>query len=99
MSPQKSHCLFQDLLSTCTKDSNVVEISRRRMLSVVDISKKRKDSLLNFISDTANSTSNATHKNCLSTYTSNTHIDRYLKRNVSPSTNLSVKIARRSNIQ
>ena len=62
MSSQKSHCLFQDLLSTCTKDSNVVEISGRRTLSVVDISKKRKDSLLNFISDTANSTSNATHK-------------------------------------
>ena len=76
----ESHCLFKDLLNTCPKDDNVVAISKQRMSSVVQSSKKRRDSIF----DTASQ--NVTHKNCLSTYTSRTHINRhlsYLKRKVS----------------
>ena len=87
------HCLFENVISNCPKSEDLIEISETRMLSVKNASKKRKDLLCKDIPFPSNKSA---HKNCLSTYTSSTHIDRYLKRNKNRLEELSAKKARRS---
>ena len=71
-------CIFKDYLSTCNDDSDVFEISEQRLKSVKSASETRSDGLAEVCLKTEQPI--LAHKNCLSTYTSPTHIVRYLKR-------------------
>lgn len=73
-------CLFEEYLSICPGDNeNLISISETRFNSVKDASESRKDSLKLTLSEDHEKIRYA-HKNCLSTYTSKTHIKRYIKR-------------------
>ena len=78
MSESEEICIFQDILDTC-KDGPVVKISDTRLESVKKSSTESQDSLLS-----SNLLGNVgalhSHKSCLSTYISSTHIQRHLKR-------------------
>ena len=74
-------CLFKDHLATCKGDSdaNYSEISQQRMISVGEASRIRGYTLYQTLTESILGKHFA-HKNCLSTYTSNNHIQRHLKR-------------------
>ena len=74
-------CLFKDYLATCKGDSdaNYSEISQQRMISAGEASRIRGDMLHQTLTEST-LTKHFAHKNCLSTYTSNNHIQRHLKR-------------------
>ena len=86
----RNEFIFKDYLSSCCRSVDVKQISEIRQNSVQEASIKRKDSLNNYLSRLEQS-SFVAHKNFLSTYTSNSHIDRHLRRdrsNQSTSTKL-----------
>lgn len=73
-------CIFTDYLSTCKGDNDrdLIQISEQRLLSVKDACTSRGDANLNVILESSELFT--AHRNCLSTYTSKSHIDRHLKR-------------------
>ena len=86
----RNEFIFKDYLSSCCRSVDVKQISEIRQNSAQEASIKRKDSLNNYLSSLEQS-SFVAHKNFLSTYTSNSHIDRHLRRdrsNQSTSTRL-----------
>ena len=86
----RNEFIFKDYLSSCCRSVDVKQISGIRQNSVQEAIIKRKDSLNNYLSRLEQS-SFVAHKNFLSTYTSNSHIDRHLRRdrsNQSTSTKL-----------
>ena len=91
-------CIFKEVLQTCShQDSNICLISAERLQSVINASKLREDSLY---SSLQHGISFYSHRNCLSTYTSKTHISRAIKKRKSVSNDgeTSSKISRRSSI-
>ena len=74
-------CLFKDCLATCKGDSdaNYSEISQHQMISFGEASRIWGDMLHQTLTESTLA-KNFAHKNCLSTYTSNNHIQRHLKR-------------------
>ena len=74
-------CLFKDYLATCKGDSdaNYSKISQQRMISVGEASRIIGD-MLNQTLTESTLPKQLAHKNCLSTYTSNNHIQKHLKR-------------------
>ena len=74
-------CIFKGYLTTCKGDSdaNYSEISQQRMISVGEASRIRGDTLHQTLTESTLAKHFA-HQNCLSTYASNNHIQRHLKR-------------------
>ena len=72
-------CIFKEYLTNCSGGSDLQDITEKRLSSIHEASKKRTDSLSSFLSGLTKEHLVA-HRNCLSTYTSETHIQRYLKR-------------------
>ena len=66
----------------CHRGAEVQSISEKRLRSIREASKLRKDSLCSNL-PSLNQDNLVVHKNCPSTYTSKTHIDRYLKKELS----------------
>ena len=75
-------CIFKGYLSNCLRGVEVQSISEKRLCSVQEVNKLRKDSLCSNL-PSLNQDNLVAHKNCLSTYTSKTHIDGHLKRELS----------------
>ena len=69
-------------LSNCHRGSEVQSISKKRLRSMQEARKLRKDSLCSNLRS-FNQDNLVAHKNCLSTYSSKTRIDRRLKRELS----------------
>ena len=74
-------CLFKYYLFTCKGDSdaNYSEISQQRMISVGEASRIIGDMLHQTLTEST-LPKHFARKNCLSTYTSNNHIQKHLKR-------------------
>ena len=86
----RTEFIFKDYLSSCCRSADAKQISEIRLNSVQEASIKRKDSLNNYFSGLEQS-SFVPHKNCFSTHTSKSHIDRHLRKdrsNQSTSTKL-----------
>ena len=68
-------CLFKDYLATCKGDSdaNYSEIFQQQVISVEEASRIRGDMLHQTLTESTLA-KNFAHKNYLSTYTSNNHI-------------------------
>ena len=75
-------CIFKGYLSNCHRDAKVESISEKRLCSIQEENKLRKDSLCSNL-PSLNRDNLVAHKNCLSTYTLKTHIDGLLKRELS----------------
>ena len=85
-------CLFQDYLATCKgdRDAYFSEISQQRMISIGEASRIIGDMLHQTLTESTLAKHFA-HKNCLSTYTSNNHIQKHLKRTKKDSGKMPVK--------
>ena len=74
---QNRDCMFKHLLN-CNKDRGLfLSVTSKRLQSIKEASQQRND---DFHMQLNNETDYETHKQCVSTYTSRTHISRYLKR-------------------
>ena len=75
-------CLFEDYLATGKgdRDANYSEISQQRMISVGEACRIIGDMLHQTLTESTLAKHFA-HKNCLSAYTSNNHIQKHLKKN------------------
>ena len=85
-------CLFKDYLATCKGDRDAYssEISHQRMISVGEASRIIGDMLHQTLTESTLAKHFA-HKNCLSTYTSNNHTQKHLKRTKKDSGKMPVK--------
>ena len=79
---ERQECIFKGYLSNCHRGAEVQSISEKRLRSIREASKLRKDFLCSNL-PSLNQDNLVVHKNCPSTYTSKTHIDRYLKKELS----------------
>ena len=84
-------CIFHNNTQVkCSGSGELNKISKERLTSIAEKSKIRKDNLHVEI-ETLTLCENldlACHRNCVSTYTSDTHIQRYIKRNKSLESNI-----------
>ena len=98
---ERPECIFKGYLSNCHRGAEVQSISQKRLCSIREARKLRKDSLCSNL-PSLNQDNLMAQKNCLSTYTSKTHIVRHLKRELSSQSCsrdlLSLKRQRRSEV-
>ena len=79
---ERQECIFKEYLSNCHRGAVVLSISVKRLCSIREASNLRTDSLCSNLPN-LNQDNFVANKNCLSTYTLKTHIDRRLKRELS----------------
>jgi hypothetical protein len=92
---ETDECIFKRYLNCTSNNESVICLTKTRLLTINEASKLRDDDLHLSIKQEVEY---VTHKSCVSTYTSRTHINRYLKRQTtsSASTSICSKRTRRS---
>lgn len=94
-------CLLKSYMNCSHSEAPLTEPGPDRLNSIVDASKRRGDELHATLASSLQDTSRSlfVHRNCASTYTSKTHIKRFLQRQNKSTEKTDIKRSRRSAIK